>query len=68
MYLIFFAQSYASFMKPTFPISSGRETLELSKFWEEYLETKRLRWPDQYRARLAPETPLQPELMELPSS
>jgi hypothetical protein len=55
-------------MKPTFPISSGRETLELSKFWEEYLETKRLRWPDQYRARLAPETPLQPELMELPGS
>jgi SAM-dependent methyltransferase len=35
------------------------------KFWEEYLETKGLRWPDQYRARLAPDTPLQPELTEL---
>src|ERR1700704_3300833 len=35
------------------------------QFWEEYLETKGSRWPDQYRDRLAPDTPLQPELVEL---
>lgn len=35
------------------------------KFWEEYFETKGGEWPDQYRARLAYDTPLQSELTEL---
>ncbi|MGH7905313.1 MAG: class I SAM-dependent methyltransferase [Candidatus Binataceae bacterium] len=34
-------------------------------FWEQWCATKGLEWPDEYRRRIAADTPLQPELAEL---
>src|SRR5215469_1943304 len=36
-----------------------------AEFWDRWIATRGLTWPDEYRERIAPDTPLQAELAKL---